>query len=78
MAKLMRMMVDTIKVFLIFMACTLFFYFSLVWLNEEYQNYHRYDEPEGKSIKVSGMLQTTSNTTINMVDRLILFYREGE
>jgi hypothetical protein len=46
-----------------------------MWVNEEYQNYHRYDEPEGAAIKVSG---GNSSEETGMIDRLILFYLNGE
>ena len=46
-----------------------------MWVNEEYQNYHRYDEPEGAAIKVSG---GDSAEKGGMLDRLILFYLNGE
>ena len=42
---------QTLKVFIIFTGCTILFYYGIMWVNEEYQDYHRYDEPEGSAIK---------------------------
>ncbi|RDW21990.1 YqzK family protein [Oceanobacillus chungangensis] len=66
-----RLLWDTIKVFIIFIACTCLFYFGLRMLSTEYDNYHRYDPPEGPSVKVF-------NTEQTLIDRLDLFFRLGE
>lgn len=62
---------DTIKVFVIFIACTFLFYFGLRAMHSEYEQYHRYDPPEGPSVKVF-------NSRDSLVDRLNLFFRLGE
>ncbi|MDP4083795.1 MAG: YqzK family protein [Bacillota bacterium] len=64
---------QTIKVFILFTGCTILFYYGIMWVNEEYQNYHRYDEPKGAAIKVSNMVEGNSS-----FERLILFYLNGE
>jgi len=46
-----------------------------MWVNEEYQNYHRYDEPSGKAVKVSA---NPAEEESSWFDRLILFYLNGE
>ncbi|AXI09401.1 DUF4227 domain-containing protein [Oceanobacillus zhaokaii] len=66
-----RLVWDSIKVFIIFIACTCLFYFGLRMLSAEYDNYHRYDPPEGPSVKVF-------NTEQTLIDRLDLFFRLGE
>ncbi|RLL48149.1 DUF4227 family protein [Oceanobacillus piezotolerans] len=43
---------DTVKVFVIFTICTWLFYYGLRLMHAEYENYHRYDPPEGPSVKV--------------------------
>ncbi|KXG11150.1 hypothetical protein AT864_00233 [Anoxybacillus sp. P3H1B] len=63
-----------IKVFVLFTSCTLLFYYSLVWFYREYENYHRYNEPQGSAVKVS----TTESVSTDWVERLIFFYRDGE
>ena len=65
----------SIKVFILFTGCTIFFYYGIIWINEEYQNYHRYEEPQGTAIKVSAK---TDNKSMPMLERLILFYLNGE
>lgn len=66
---------DTLKVFILFTGCTLLFYFGIIWINQEYEQYHRYDEPEGGALKVSAQMK---DLTPKWVDRLIYFYQNGE
>lgn len=73
--KIMALILHTFKVFILFTGCTVLFYYGIMWVNEEYQNYHRYDEPQGAAIKVSG---GSSAEEQGMLDRLILFYMNGE
>jgi hypothetical protein len=65
----------TLKVFIIFTGCTILFYYGIIWVNQEYQDYHRYDEPEGTAIKVSAL---GGSDDLSVIDRLILFYLNGE
>jgi hypothetical protein len=66
---------NTIKVFILFTGCTVLFYYGLMWVNQEYQNYHRYDEPKGSAIKVTASVTESEQT---LVERLMLFYQFGE
>lgn len=70
----MRTIVDVLKVFLLFTGCTILFYYSIVWMSEEYNYYRRYDEPMGSAVKVSTMEQQETR----WLDRLLLFYQNGE
>lgn len=62
---------DTLKIFIIFIACTFLFYFGLRFMQLEYEQIHRYDAPEGPSEKVY-------ETNDRLIDRLDLFFRLGE
>jgi arginine exporter protein ArgO len=75
MKNLLITMIKTFKVFVLFTGCTILFYYGIMWLNEEYADYHRYDEPEGAAIKVAA---TGDNSDSNWFDRLILLYLNGE
>ncbi|BAB05247.1 YqzK family protein [Halalkalibacterium halodurans] len=66
---------QTVKVFLLFMGCTLLFYYGILWITEEYESYHRYDEPKGNAIKVISMKEDES---ASWLERLLFFYRFGE
>ena len=66
---------QTIKVFIIFTGCTILFYYGIMWVNEEYQDYHRYDKPEGAAVKVSNAAEGEPSP---LLDRLMLFYLNGE
>ncbi|MHC0036045.1 YqzK family protein [Pseudoneobacillus sp. C159] len=76
MSSFFKTILQTIKVFLIFTGCTILFYYGIIWVNQEYQDYHRYDEPNGAAIKASTTIE--SNDDMSIVDRLILFYLNGE
>ena len=75
MKKWFRMMFQTLKVFILFTGCTILFYYGIMWLNEEYTDYHRYDEPQGSAIKVTASGIDDNSTWF---DRLLLFYLNGE
>ncbi|MGM8366690.1 YqzK family protein [Virgibacillus sp. W0181] len=66
-----RIVWDSIKVFVIFIACTFIFYFGLRLMHSEYEQYHRYDHPEGPAVKVFSEEES-------IIDRLNLFFRLGE
>lgn len=70
-----KIAVHTLKVFILFTGCTILFYYGIMWVNEEYQNYHRYDEPQGAALKVSNTVQEAGSPFFN---RLVLFYLNGE
>lgn len=69
-----KVMIQTIKVFILFTGCTLIFYYGIMWVNQEYESYHKYDEPEGSAIKVS----TNNEENSGWFNRLLLFYLDGE
>lgn len=43
---------DVLKVMIIFLCCTFLFYFGLRAMHHEYEEYHRYDQPDGPAVKV--------------------------
>ncbi|MBU8879196.1 YqzK family protein [Bacillus sp. FJAT-29790] len=71
----LKVVYQTIKVFVLFTGCTILFYYGIMLLNEEYKDYHRYDEPNGAAVKVSA---SGVNESSSWLDRLILFYLNGE
>lgn len=70
-----QLVFQTIKVFILFTGCTILFYYGIMWVNEEYQDYHRYDEPNGTAVKVSASVDAEKSTWF---DRIVLFYLNGE
>ena len=56
------LVLHTCKVLVLFVSFTVLFYIGMVWLNQEYQSYHRYDEPQGAAIKVTKAVESESNT----------------
>ncbi|MBM7651512.1 YqzK family protein [Neobacillus cucumis] len=75
MVSFLKVALQTLKVFIIFTGCTILFYYGIMWVTEEYQSYHRYDEPEGSALKVSNVVKEEGSS---LIDRLMLFYLDGE
>ncbi|MDY0408366.1 DUF4227 family protein [Virgibacillus soli] len=65
------MIFDSIKVFIIFLACTIVFYFGLRAMHSEYEQFHRYDHPDGPAVKVF-------NSEEDFLNRFQLFFRFEE
>jgi hypothetical protein len=68
-------MVDAIKVFIIFTGCTVLFYYAMLWINQEYQYYNRYQNPGDGAVKASA---TMDNEERSWFDRIVLLYLDGE
>ncbi|MFY4775898.1 YqzK family protein [Metabacillus sp. RGM 3146] len=66
---------DLLKVFVVFTGFTILFYYAIIWVNLEYQDYHKYDEPEGAALKVTSMVQEKTDSWQN---RLLFFFLNGE
>ncbi|RST73723.1 DUF4227 family protein [Siminovitchia acidinfaciens] len=71
-----KLMFQVLRVFLLFAACTIMFYYGIIWVSQEYENYRRYDEPEGTAIKV--IQQNSSEEESDWFSRLLFFYLNGE
>lgn len=56
---------------MVFSICTCLFYFGLRAMHNEYEEYHKYDEPEGPAVKVF-------NSEERFFERMGLFFRLGE
>lgn len=72
-----RALIHMLKIFIIFTICTLLFYIGLVWINQEYENYNRYHQPEGNAIKVNSP-HKTNEQTFTIIDRLKVFFQLAE
>ncbi|MCD7033284.1 YqzK family protein [Metabacillus sp. GX 13764] len=75
MKRMLRAFFDLLKVFVIFTGFTILFYYAIIWVNLEYQGYHKYDEPEGAALKVTKMVHERTDDWRN---RLIFFFLNGE
>ncbi|OZM57127.1 hypothetical protein CIB95_06560 [Lottiidibacillus patelloidae] len=76
MSQFFNLLYDTIKVFIFFVAFTLLFYYGIVWLNDEYEGYHKYDQPQGGAVKVIGNKQ--EEVPVFSLKRLYFYYHYGE
>ncbi|MDG5787684.1 YqzK family protein [Evansella sp. AB-P1] len=72
-----KSMIDALWIFFIFIGCTLIFYYGILWVSDEYRDYHRYDEPKGRAVKVVQQDNIESIFEQSM-ERLHLFLRHGE
>ena len=63
--------IDIIKVAILFIACTILFYYAIQWIHSEYEDMHRYDRPKGSMLKVD----VKNNGTLA---QLVRFYQNGE
>ena len=76
MRRALKLTFDGIKVFLLFTSCTILFYFAILWINEEYESYHRYEKPKEETVeKVSGNEEPAKDAFVN---RMMFFYENGE
>jgi Protein of unknown function (DUF4227) len=75
MIRWMKTVGDMIKVFILFTGFTILFYYAIIWVNLEYQEMHRYDQPEGAALKVTNMVNNEEESWFN---RLIFFIDNGE
>lgn len=67
---------NTLKVFVLFVSCTLLFYYGMVWVDHEYEGYHKYDKPEGDVLKVDQA--NDEGNSFHWFKRLKTFYEIGE
>lgn len=72
MSKWLVSITDMLKIFILFMVCTFIFYAGLQMIHKEYEQLHRYDQPQGKAVKV---FQSDESSWL---DRLTIFLRLGE
>lgn len=66
-----RFIWDIVKIIIIFICCTVLFYIGLRVMHNEYEQLHRYDQPEGPAVKVF-------SEENGLIDRLQLFFKLGE
>ncbi len=75
MISFLKNILHTVKVFVVFVGFTILFYAGMIWLNEEYEDYNRYEQPEGAALKVSS---SETDGDAGWMNRLKLFYWNGE
>ncbi|WZY01220.1 DUF4227 family protein [Bacillus sp. FSL W7-1360] len=66
---------DLVKVMILFIGCTVLFYYGMLWISNEYSQYKHHQEPEGKALKV---INVDKDVLPAMGERLGLFYQLGE
>ncbi|MBB5172989.1 YqzK family protein [Texcoconibacillus texcoconensis] len=76
MSQLFRSMMETMWILILFLGCTIIFYYGILWVSTEYERYHRYDEPKGDAVKVATVEESAQSGTV--WERLRLFYQIGQ
>jgi hypothetical protein len=71
MKKRALIILNIVKVAILFITCTILFYFAIQWIHSEYEDMHRYDRPEGSMLKVD-------KNKDNSLKQLVRFYQNGE
>jgi Protein of unknown function (DUF4227) len=74
MKKSRNILIEGLKVVILFTGCTILFYISISWIHQEYQNYRRYDEPDQSSLKANKM----EDEEMDFFHRIMFFYENGE
>jgi len=74
----MTLILDTLKVFLLFVICTILFYFGLQWLDQNYKSFHKYEEPDDGAVKVFNPEGEKGPVDGDGFQRLLQFIRNGE
>ncbi|MDX8046066.1 DUF4227 family protein [Gracilibacillus sp. S3-1-1] len=72
MISMLKVTFEMMKIFIIFVLCTMLFYYVIKALHQEYEKLDRYDYPQGKAVKV--FQQEEPDTW----QRLSIFFRLGE
>ncbi|WP_062104755.1 YqzK family protein [Bacillus niameyensis] len=75
MKNILKLFFGTIRLLILLVGCTILFYYGIMWINQEYENYRRYDEPDGTAVKA---FQPINNEQGSWFSRLMLFYQNGE
>lgn len=78
MKKLSGIVWDMLKVFILFTGCTILFYYGMMWLHKEYEEYRPYDHPKSNVVQVSTSEEVTKDWLSNLMNRLVFFYYNGE
>ncbi len=72
MISIIKLFVETIKFFIIFILCTVLFYYVIKAVHSEYEKLDRYEYPQGNAVKVF------QQEGPDPWERLSIFFRLGE
>lgn len=72
MSKMIKIVLEMTKVLLIFVICTLLFYYVIKALHQEYEQLDRYEMPKGNAVEV---FEQEEN---DLLERISIFFRLGE
>ncbi|SFL83831.1 Protein of unknown function [Gracilibacillus orientalis] len=72
MSSIIKVFFEMMKFFIIFVLCTILFYYVIKALHQEYEKLDRYEYPQGNAVKV---LQQEES---DVWERLSIFFRLGE
>jgi hypothetical protein len=79
---MMKLILDSVRLLVLFLGFTVLFFYGLKWLDHHYESYNKYDKPSDGAVKVLG--PTSSQPIINephssgLRVRLFQFFQDGE
>lgn len=78
----MKLLLDSLRLLILFMGFTVLFFYGLKWLDHHYESYNKYDRPSDGAVKVIGPTssqpQTNEPSTSGLRFRLFQFFQNGE
>ncbi|WP_018931625.1 DUF4227 family protein [Gracilibacillus lacisalsi] len=72
MSSIVKIFFEMMKFFIIFVLCTILFYYVIKALHQEYEKLDRYEYPQGNAVKVFQQEEP------DVWERLSIFFRLGE
>ncbi|WP_208588192.1 DUF4227 family protein [Gracilibacillus suaedae] len=72
MSSIVKVFFEMMKFFIIFVLCTILFYYVIKALHQEYEKLDRYEYPQGNAVKVFHQEEP------DVWERLSIFFRLGE
>ncbi|MGN8647127.1 DUF4227 family protein [Gracilibacillus sp. HCP3S3_G5_1] len=72
MSSVIKIFLEMMKFFIIFVLCTILFYYVIKALHQEYEKLDRYEYPQGNAVKVFQQEEA------DVWERLSIFFRLGE
>ncbi|WP_163582742.1 DUF4227 family protein [Gracilibacillus saliphilus] len=72
MSSIVKVFFEMMKFFIIFVLCTILFYYVIKALHQEYEKLDRYEYPQGNAVKVFQQEEP------DVWERLSIFFRLGE
>ncbi len=79
MKRSLKTLLDTARLFVLFIGCTFLFYYGLKWLDHHYSSTPKYTQPSDGAVKVVGPVHSLNPKSSHSLEtRLFQFLKDGE